>query len=282
MPELGLMLVQAPSEQGVHNIQQHGNTVEMDGDLDDWQRHFSKHFHQLFRRVGRIRNYKVQAEFFKNLIPIQQKGRRVPITLQEKVDKEIEKLLEQDHIQKLEEWSDKYFVSPIVITVKNGGSVKLALESRELNKQVHKNKYQMPNIEELMDIVGQTISERKQGDVLFSTMDLTYAYGQLSLSENTCKHCKFSLVGGRSTGTYRFKTGFYGLTTMPAEFQRVMDAILSEFPFAHAFIDDISVLSKGTKIEHIALAEKILWKLDKENMALKLKSLNLRKMNANG
>ena len=46
-------------------------------------------------------------------------------------------------------------------------SVKLALESRELNKQVHKNKYQMPNIEELMDTVGQTISEKKPGDIFF-------------------------------------------------------------------------------------------------------------------
>ena len=165
MPALGLMLVQAPPAKWVHSIHSHEGTVETDDDLDDWQKHFSKQFHHLFRRVGRIRNYKVQAEFFKNLLPIQQKGRRVPITLQEKVNKEIEKLLEQGHIQKLEECSDKYFVSPIVITVKKNGSVKLALESRELNKQVHKNKYQMPNIEELMVIVGQTISERKQGDV---------------------------------------------------------------------------------------------------------------------
>ena len=50
----------------------------------------------------------------------------MPITLQEKVDKEIEKLLEQGHIQKLEESLDKYFVSPIVITVKKDGSLKLA------------------------------------------------------------------------------------------------------------------------------------------------------------
>ena len=128
--------------------------MEMNEDLDDCQRHFSKQFNHLFPRVGRIRNYKVQAEFFKNLIPIQQKGRRVSKTLQEKVDKEIEKLLEQGHIQKLEECSDNFFVSPIVITVTKDGSVKLALESRELNKQVHKNKYQMSNIEELMDIVG--------------------------------------------------------------------------------------------------------------------------------
>ena len=140
--------------------------METDNDLDDWQKHFRQRFHHLFHRVGRIRNYKVQAEFFKNLTPIQQKGRRVPITLQKKVDKETDKLLEQCHIQKLEECSDKYFVSPIVITVKKDGSVKLApLESRELNKQVHKNKYQMPNIEELMDIVEQSISERKQRDV---------------------------------------------------------------------------------------------------------------------
>ena len=98
MPELVLMLVQAQSAKGVHSIQSHESTVETDDDLDDWQKHFSRQFHHLFRRVGRIRNYKVQAEFFKNLVPIQQKGRRVPITLQEKDDKEIKKLLEQGHI----------------------------------------------------------------------------------------------------------------------------------------------------------------------------------------
>ena len=101
----------------------------------------------------------------------------------------------------MEECSDKYFVSPFAITAKKDGSVKLALESRELNKQVQKNKHQFPNFEELMDIVGQTKSERKQGDVFFSAMDLTYAYGQLPLSETTSKHCNFSLVGGNSTGS---------------------------------------------------------------------------------
>ena len=76
----------------------------------------------------------------------------------------------------------------------------------------------MPNIEELMDTVGQTISEKKPGDIFATTTDLTYAYGQLPLSCETSVQCKFSLIGGRSTGTYRFKAGFYGLTTKPAEF----------------------------------------------------------------
>ena len=42
----------------------------------------------------------------------------------------------------------------------------------------------MPNIEELVDTIGQLISEKKQGEVYFTTMDLTYAYGQLPLVVN--------------------------------------------------------------------------------------------------
>ena len=56
----------------------------------------------------------------------------------------------------------------------------------------------------------------------------------------------------------------------PAEFQRVMDPILIKFPQANAFIDDILVTSKGTEVEHISLNEKILRKLNRENISLKL------------
>ena len=169
MPQLGLQLVQQspPVNQIVSIDEVDPEPSVPEGELDWWQTYFSKQFSNLFNRIGKIRNYKVQAEFFENLIPVQQKGRRVPISLQEKVDTKIDKLLKQGHIEKLKECSDKYFVSPIVITVKKDGSVKLALESRELNKQVHKKKYQMPNIEELMDTVGQTISEKKSGDIFF-------------------------------------------------------------------------------------------------------------------
>ena len=188
MPKLGLQIVQKAPEENVmlvQNDQLAAEATEVEDSLDNWQTYFSKQFENLFNRVGKIKNYRVHADFFETLTPIQQKGRRVPITLQEKVDKEIDKLLQQGHIEKLNECSDKYFVSPIVITVKKDRSVNLALESWELNKQVHKNKYQMPNIEELMDTVGQTISKRKPGEVYFSTMDLTYAYGQLPLSPET-------------------------------------------------------------------------------------------------
>ena len=57
---------------------------------------------------------------------------------------------------------------------------------------------------------------------------------------------------------------------MPAEFQRVLDFILLENPQAHALIDKILVVTKGSGIEHMATVEKILGKSDKENMSLKL------------
>ena len=115
------------------------------------------------------------------------------------------------------------------------------------------NKYQITNIDKLVDGVSKIIAERKAGDVYFTTLDFTYVYGQVSLEQKKSEQCNFSLVGGKSTGTYRFKNGLYGLTSMPAEFQKVIDNLLKQFPQANAFIDDILIESKGTRIEHNAL-----------------------------
>ena len=87
---------------------------------------------------------------------------------------------------------------------------------------------------------------------------------------DTSLQCNFSLIGGKSTGTYCFKTVFNGLTKMPAEFQRTMDSIFLEISHAYAFIDDILVDTKESEIDHISTVKKILRKLDKENMSLKL------------
>ena len=39
--------------------------------------------------------------------------------------------------------------------------------------------------------------------------------GQFPLRGIRKKHCNFQIVGGKSTVTYHFTTGFYGLTVMP-------------------------------------------------------------------
>ena len=76
MPNLGLQIVQRSPEQKVMSVQgeQPGaETSSEDDSLDPWQTYFSKQFNNLFHRVGKIKNYKVQAEFFETFTPIQQK-----------------------------------------------------------------------------------------------------------------------------------------------------------------------------------------------------------------
>ena len=197
MDKLGLKLIQQQPKVTVITIDRDA-TDDLETRLSPWQEYFSKQIANLFNRLGKIRNYKLQDNFLDKLNPVQQKGRRVPITLQKKVDKGISKLLEQGHIENLNEFLLKYFVSPIIIRLKKDMSINLALESRELNKQVHKNKYQMPNIEELLDTVSKTISERKSGEIFLSTIDLRYTYGQLPVTQTKRKliQCSAGLNDG--------------------------------------------------------------------------------------
>ena len=72
-----------------------------------------------------IPNWKIKKSYGQFKIPqnyrvIHQKGRKVPIHLQPKVKIELEKLLNEGHIEKLNICSDQFFISPIVITVKKG------------------------------------------------------------------------------------------------------------------------------------------------------------------
>ena len=131
------------------------------------------------------------------------------------------------HNFKLDKCSDKQFISPIVITVKKDQMVKLTLDSKKINKYIHKNKCQIPNIDLLLDNIAQVVKSDKSNQTLFTTLDSRYAYSQIPLDKTTREQCNFSLIGGSATGTYQFQTRFYGLTDMPAEFQKAVDLTLT-------------------------------------------------------
>ena len=168
-----------------------------------------KTFPGLVARIGRSKSHVAKSKFHKDFQPRHQKGRRIPINLQDKVKAELRKLLAEKHIIKLSNCPDKYFISPIVVTVKTDQTIKLALDSKVLKKSIHKNKYQMPNIDTLIESKSQQISApASQNITYFSTIDLKYAYSQLNLDTNTANHCNFNIFSGDMTGTYRYQTGF--------------------------------------------------------------------------
>ena len=190
--------------------------------------------------------------------------------IQDKVGVEIRKLIQEGHIVKLNKCTKEHFIYPIVITAKKDSSVKLAMDAKPMKDQIHKNQNQMPNLLELLDSAAQIITSEKVGDVWLTSLDFKYAFSQIPLSDEVSCQCNFNIVCGEQTGTYRFKTGFYGLTDMPKEFQKVMNNILQGLSGVFCFLDDILIVSKGSVMDHNILVIKVFAQLDEEGLALKL------------
>ena len=226
-------------------------------------------FPKLFTRKSRVKNYDIKIKMKDNAGISQQKGRRVPIQLQNQVDAEINKLLKEGHIEKVEKIRDDVFIQSTVITVKKDKSVKIALDARALNESIAKDKYQMPNLDNLIDLIAEKLDENKTGQAWYSSVDMTYAYGQIPLHELTKRHCNFQIIGRKFTGTYRFTTGYYGLTIVPSKFQKVMDITLANINSVFVYIDDILIVTKGTKHDHINKVKEIMKILGEANLQLK-------------
>ena len=52
----------------------------------------------------------------------------------------------------------------------------------------------MPNLENLIDMIAEEL-EKSQGEAWYSSVDMTYAYGQVPLHELTKRHSNFQIVG---------------------------------------------------------------------------------------
>ena len=214
---------------------------ESDPEIKQWVK---DNFQQLCICIGKLKNHLMRTQFNQDLIPIQQKARCIPVHLQERVEGELNKLMDQNHVIKTDKCSDRQFFSPIVITKKKDQTVDLALDSKKINKFIHKNKKQMPNIDLLLDNIAKVVKSDKSKQTLYSTVDLRSAYSQVPLDKTTREQCNFSLIGGNDTGTNQFQTGFCGLTDMPAEFHKANDLTFQTCTNTYAYLDDILFVTK--------------------------------------
>ena len=129
----------------------------------------------------------------------------------------------------------------------------------------------MPNTDKLIDMTQQNLNTNaSQETAYFPTLDLKYANSQLKLDPETARHCNFNIISDEGTGTYRFITGFYGITDMPAAFQKVMDYTLVGIKNTHCFLDDIIIFSRGSKEDHLKLVYNCLKKLDDDKWRINL------------
>ena len=139
LPQMRIQLQQKPAGKSINAISEDTNCSDLK--ITNWVK---TTYPGLCTRIGRARNHIVQTIFLNEFKALQQKGRRIAIHIQEKVEQEIKSLINQRNIVKLEKCSDQQFISPLVITVKKDQSIKLAMDSKQIHKMIHENKYQMP------------------------------------------------------------------------------------------------------------------------------------------
>ena len=218
-------------------------------------------FQGLFENNETIKDTEINIQLKPGHYPIKQKARPVPLHLQEDVERELKKLIRTGHLEKINDVDEVCFVSPVVITVKSDKSVKIALDSRKLNDSCIKMRPHMPNMEELLNQISVEITRDRTAQLFMSKIDLDYAYGQMKLSEETSRQCVFALTGGNFSGYYRFKKGFYGLADIPTIFQEKIDRTLEYC--TPAWLDDIIIVTRGSKQDHEKKLFDVLDKLEK-------------------
>ena len=181
--QLGVVTTQLQAE-SVHSLE----NMSQDPISDYWSSFFAKKYAHVFSRLGRSKHHKVYTNFKLPPVPCQVKGRKVPIHIQDRVAKEIKLVMEQGHIEKVDKCTTDVFIAPIELTAKKDGSIKLALNAKLMNAQIWKNKYQIPNIHELIDSAAEIITRNVPGKVWFTFLYLEYAFSQLPMSSLTSSH----------------------------------------------------------------------------------------------
>ena len=130
-------------------------------------------------------------------------------------------------------------------------------------------------MDDLLNQISAELSKNELDPIWISVIDLDYAYGQMRLSPETSKHCNFSITGEKINGCYQFLKGFYGPADIPTIFQEKIDRTLGhQVP---VWLDDVIVVTRGTKEQHTQKLEWVLTKLENEGYKASKRSRNFIK-----
>ena len=119
-------------------------------------------FPDLFENNRTIKDTEINIQLKPGHYPEKQKARPIPLHLQEDVGRELEKLIKAGDLEKVNNVDEDCFVSPVVVTVKNDKSVKIALDSRKLNDSCIRRRPHLPNMEELPNQISVEITRDRE------------------------------------------------------------------------------------------------------------------------
>lgn len=181
----------------------------------------------------KIKGVQVRIKMDPTVVPVFQPLRRIPIPLEDAVNRKLDELLAKDIIEPKK--GPATWVSPLVVAKKANGEIRLCVDLRRVNQAVIRERHPMPIIEDVLAKIGR-------GNV-WSTLDIKDAFFLLELDEESRSVTTF--ISHR--GLYQFKRLPFGLVSAPEMFQPTMDGILADCEGAYWYLDDVGV--EGSTVE---------------------------------
>ena len=218
--------------------------------LDKWKCVFSQHEFD-FGRTSAV-EHRIPLTDEK---PFKLRHHRIPPGMYEELRQHLQKLLECGAIRA----SHSPYSSPIVIVRKRQtNQIRMCLDFRELNKRTVKDSYALPRIEECFHALANCN--------MYSCLDATKGYLQIPIAE---EHKARTAFTAGPLGHWECNSMWYGLTSAPATFQRMMENCLGDLNLTQcvAFLDDIVAFSVGFE-NHLQRLEAIFTRLKEYGIKL--------------
>ena len=146
----------------------------------------------LFKGIGKMKGVQVDLHVDPAIQRVAQPHRRIPFSVRPKLEVELEKIIANNIIEKVDKPTS--WVSPVEITLKRSvNEIRLNVEMRESNKAIPWAHTVMPRLDDII--------HKLNGATVFSHLDMNHGYHQLELNENSCDITMFATHLGLYIGT---------------------------------------------------------------------------------
>lgn len=204
--------------------------------------------------TGTVKGITASIKLKDNAHPKFFKPRTVPYALKDQIAAEIVRLEKAGIVKKVDS-SD--WATPIVPVMKPNGSVRICGDFKvTINPVLEVPEYPLPTSEELFT--------KLNGGQKFSKLDLTQAYNQVLLDEESRKYVTINT----HLGLYQYTRLPFGVASAPAIFQRTMETVLQGLDNVGCIMDDVLVTGKDDT-DHQKNLDAALKRLDDYGIKLK-------------
>nr|XP_015833782.1 PREDICTED: uncharacterized protein K02A2.6-like [Tribolium castaneum] len=204
-------------------------------------------------------------EIDKDIIPVVHPPRRIPLSLQPKLEETLKELERQGIIEKVEYPTD--WVNSLVIVEKKTGQLRLCLDPKDLNKAIKREHYMIPT--------AQDIIPRLAGKKIFTVIDMSAGFWHVPLDKESSDLCCFNTHVGR----YKFLRMPFGIKSAPEVFQKHVIRIFGHISGVSVIFDDLIIVANNEK-GHDEILQRVLntalennIKFNKDKIQYKIKSV---------